>query len=47
MDAVAAIRAGDVTALGRMLAQDPSLAAARVGPRTLLHVATDWPGGAQ
>jgi hypothetical protein len=43
--AVAAIRAGDVAALERLLAEDPALARARVGPRTLLHVATDWPGG--
>jgi uncharacterized protein len=41
----AAIRAGDVEALERLLADDPSLASARVGPRTLLHIATDWPGG--
>jgi uncharacterized protein len=44
-EAVAAIQAGDVEALERLLAQDPALAAARVGPRTLLHIATDWPGG--
>ena len=43
--AVAAIRAGDAAALERLLAADPELATARVGPRTLLHVATDWPGG--
>ena len=43
--AVAAIRAGDVAALEHELATEPSLAAARVGPRTLLHIATDWPGG--
>ena len=43
--AVAAIRAGDVAALERLLAAEPTLAAARVGPRTLLHLATDWPGG--
>ena len=44
-EAVAAIQAGDVEALERLLAQDPSHATARVGPRTLLHIATDWPGG--
>ena len=44
-EAVAAIRAGDVETLERLLAEDPSLATARVGPRTLLHIATDWPGG--
>ena len=43
--AVAAIRAGDAAALERQLAADPELATARVGPRTLLHIATDWPGG--
>jgi hypothetical protein len=44
-EAVAAIRAGDVETLERLLGDDPSLARARVGPRTLLHIATDWPGG--
>jgi uncharacterized protein len=45
-----AIRAGDVDALGRLLAGDPELATARfIDPscgdeRTLLHVVTDWPG---
>jgi uncharacterized protein len=52
--AVDAIRAGDVDALERLLAHHPELATARVGTsddrgcdrmsRTLLHVATDWPG---
>ncbi len=43
--AVQAIRSGDVPALRRLLASDPALATARVdGARTLLHVATDWPG---
>jgi ankyrin repeat protein len=43
--AVAAIRSGDVAQLRRLLAADPALAGARVdGSRTLLHVATDWPG---
>ena len=43
--AVAAIRGGDVAQLRRLLAADPALAGARVdGSRTLLHVATDWPG---
>jgi ankyrin repeat protein len=43
--AVAAIRGGDVAELKRLLACDPALAGARVdGSRTLLHVATDWPG---
>lgn len=49
--AVTAIRTGDVTALRRLLADNPGLATARLGDdeergmsRTLLHVATDWPG---
>jgi hypothetical protein len=48
---VEAIRRGDVPALERLLAQHPGLATARLGDddpggmsRTLLHVATDWPG---
>jgi len=43
-----AIRAGDLDGLRRLLADHPGLAVARVGndreSRTLLHVATDWPG---
>jgi ankyrin repeat protein len=40
-----AVRSGDVEALARFLQEDPSLANAQVqGSRTLLHVATDWPG---
>jgi ankyrin repeat protein len=45
--AVAAIRAGDLPALLRLLADHPNLATERLpddGGRTLLHVATDWPG---
>jgi uncharacterized protein len=43
--AVEAIRAGDIGRLTRLLAESPNLAEARVaGKRTLLHVATDWPG---
>jgi uncharacterized protein len=49
--AVAAIRAGDVAALRRLLAENPWLATARLGDddpggmsRTLLHAATEWPG---
>jgi uncharacterized protein len=48
---VEAIRSGDVPALQRLLAQHPGLATARLCDddpggmsRTLLHVATDWPG---
>jgi len=45
----AAIRSGDIESLERLLAERPALAAARVGDdqagsRTLLHLATDWPG---
>jgi uncharacterized protein len=45
-----AIHAGDVRSLERLLGEDPDLATARVtdpscgDERTLLHVATDWPG---
>ncbi|MEZ5352345.1 MAG: ankyrin repeat domain-containing protein [Bryobacteraceae bacterium] len=40
-----AIQTGDVASLQRLLGADPALARARVdGKRTLLHVATDWPG---
>lgn len=43
--AVEAIRSGDVASLERALAQNPELVRVRVdGQRTLLHVATDWPG---
>jgi uncharacterized protein len=49
--AVAAIHGGDVAALARLLDENPWLATARLGDddpdgmsRTLLHVATDWPG---
>lgn len=49
--AVTAIRDGDQLALRSLLADNPSLATARLGDddpqgmsRTLLHVVTDWPG---
>ncbi|MFF4569573.1 ankyrin repeat domain-containing protein [Streptomyces sp. NPDC001410] len=46
--AVTAIRAGDVPALQDLLAVHPGLVTARLGDtktaRTLLHIATDWPG---
>ena len=45
--AVQAVRAGDVPALRQLLANNPELASARLrdhGDRTLLHIATDWPG---
>ena len=45
---VQAIRTGDAATLGRLLDEHPELAAARLGgeasSRTLLHIATDWPG---
>lgn len=49
--AVDAIHTGDLPGLKRLLAENPGLARARLGEnepggmsRTLLHVATDWPG---
>jgi uncharacterized protein len=46
--ATAAVQAGDLTELDRVLAADPWLTKARIGTedgyRTLLHAATDWPG---
>ncbi len=40
-----AIRSGDVETLNLLLSQDPAAVHARIdGHRTLLHVATDWPG---
>lgn len=47
--AVAAVRAGDVTALRALLTEHPELATAKLRDRTgcartLLHVVTDWPG---
>ena len=45
--AIAAVRAGDTPALQQILSEYPVLATARLashGDRTLLHVATDWPG---
>jgi hypothetical protein len=47
-EAIAAIRAGDVVTLQRLLADNPGLAASRLGGiakgRTPLHVVADWPG---
>jgi ankyrin repeat protein len=47
--AIQAIHTGDLAALKRALEQQPGLATAHIacadgGGRTLLHVATDWPG---
>jgi uncharacterized protein len=43
-----AIRSGDLTALGQLLADHPGLESAPLGgrhsTRTPLHIATDWPG---
>jgi ankyrin repeat protein len=39
-----AIHGGDLDALNRLLADNPGLATASIGGRTLLHLATDWPG---
>lgn len=47
---VQAIRTGDLVTLGRMLSEDPRLAVAQIAEpgcgdtRSLLHIATDWPG---
>jgi ankyrin repeat protein len=41
---VEAIHTGDIEALKRLLAQNPDLATARIGARSMLHIATDWPG---
>ncbi|MEU1853350.1 ankyrin repeat domain-containing protein [Streptomyces sp. NPDC019990] len=48
----AAIRRGDLSRLGQLLSDHPGLATARItehgedgeGTRSLLHIATDWPG---
>lgn len=43
--AIAAVQKGDIAALKQALQQDPRLVHAAVdGQRTLLHIATDWPG---
>ena len=48
VELVRAIQAGDTAAVGRLLADEPRLAQARItqrgGTRTPLHVVTDWPG---
>ena len=48
-EAIEAVQSGDVQALGRLLADEPGLATARIvrgrgHTLTLLHVACDWPG---
>lgn len=43
--AVQAIQSGDTEALERILTEAPDLVKARIdGHRSLLHIATDWPG---
>jgi ankyrin repeat protein len=48
IEVIAAIRAGEVGTLRRLLADNPGLAASRLGGiakgRTPLHVVADWPG---
>ena len=45
VDVVEAIHRGDVSTLDSFLKENPAAANARIdGKRTLLHVATDWPG---
>jgi hypothetical protein len=39
-----AIHSGDLDGLNRLLRENPGLTTARIEQRTLLHVATDWPG---
>src|SRR5579863_2437579 len=42
---VESIRSGNVDTLTRLLTENAGLSTARIdGARTLLHVATDWPG---
>ena len=44
-NAIQAIHDGDVASLKKLLDSDPGLVSSRAdGARTLLHVATDWPG---
>jgi ankyrin repeat protein len=45
--AITAIHTGDLPALRQLLAEQPGIASIRLPPhegRTLLHIATDWPG---
>src|SRR5260370_6347791 len=44
-EAAEAIHSGDVAALNLFLSQNPAAVRTRIdGQRTLLHIATDWPG---
>jgi len=48
IDAITAIRAGDLATLRRLLTDNPGLAVSRLGGiakgRSPLHVVADWPG---
>ncbi len=45
IEAVQCVQQGDIDGLNRLLKENPCLATERFdGQRTLLHVATDWPG---
>jgi uncharacterized protein len=39
-----AIHKGELDGLNRLLGENPGLTNARINDRSLLHVATDWPG---
>jgi hypothetical protein len=41
---LAAIHGGDAVALKRLLVENPELTTATINNRSLLHLATDWPG---
>jgi ankyrin repeat protein len=41
---IEAIHSGDLAGLNRLLRENPGLATARIGQRTLLHLVADWPG---
>jgi uncharacterized protein len=41
---IEAIHSGDLDGLNRLLGENPGLATARIGPRSLLHLVADWPG---
>jgi ankyrin repeat protein len=45
IECITAIRKGDIDSLSRLLEENPIFVQSRMdGQRTLLHVATDWPG---
>ena len=41
---IEAVHSGDLSGLKRLLDDNPGLATARIGTRSLLHVTADWPG---